>query len=884
MRHNRQFDFAVSVKFYRFFILTFLTAIAIFITSNSTAENINYLQQGRQYYDRGQYPEAVQLWQREIESDRVIENKILGYNYLAIAYQDLGQWKKSAQAIDSAFSLLKTINNSFLSAQVLNTKGSLQLKTGKAENALATWAKAETIYRSLDEAQPLLRSQINQAQALRSLGFYRRAKNTLEQANRELIALPNSLLKVKALQSLGVTLRVMGDLSESETVLNQSLNIARKLNAPVESIQLSLANIAKAKQDYQTAQTIYQQVRVTTADKQTKIEASLNLLDLLIETEQVDLAIDLFPAIASDIDSLSPSLRKIYAQVNLADNMMQVSALHQNGTFEIEETGRQGVIEDSTSHNEENNFCFSNKIKSQLCNTNTSNDLPYSSKIQNILITAREQAEEFNNTKAKSYVLGELGHFYEQQQRLNQASRLTQRAILLAQNSQATDLTADWYWQQGRIFKAQGKTAEAISAYEQAVDTLQSLRQDLVAISPDVRFNYRDRVEPVYRQLVQLLLQDVDSLPQTTKQEHLQRSREAIESLQLAELENYFREACVVYQPRGIEAIDPKAAVIYPILLENRLEVILSVPNQPLQHYGNSLSSTQKEQIFRDINQTLNPVFLPHEVLPSAQQLYDWLIRPGKASLEQQRIETLVFISDDLLRSIPMSVLHDGENYLIEQYDIALTPGLQLLAPLNTSRELNALTGGLTTARQGFPPLPRVEQELEQINNLVASQVLINENFTRTDFQAKIDRESFSTIHLATHGQFSSQAEDTFLLTWADKINVKDLGNVLQQRNSNYPIELLVLSACETAEGDNRAALGMAGVAMRSGARATVATLWAVQDDSTALFMSEFYRGLTQSNITKAEALRQAQLSLLNNPKYHHPYYWSPFVLIGNWQ
>ena len=489
----------------------------------------------------------------------------------------------------------------------------------------------------MDEAQPLLRSQINQAQALRSLGFYRRAKNTLEQANRELIALPNSLLKVKALQSLGVTLRVMGDLSESETVLNQSLNIARKLNAPVESIQLSLANIAKAKQDYQTAQTIYQQVRVTTADKQTKIDASLNLVDLLIETEQVDLAIDLFPAIISDIDSLSPSLRKIYAQVNLADNMMQVSTLHQNGTFEIEETGRQGVIEDSTSHNEENNFCFSNKIKSQLCNTNTSNDLPYSSKIQNILITAREQAEEFNNPRVKSYVLGELGHFYEQQQWLNQASRLTQRAILLAQNSQATDLTADWYWQQGRIFKAQGKTAEAISAYEQAVDTLQSLRQDLVAISPDVRFNYRDRVEPVYRQLVQLLLQDVDSLPQTTKQEHLQRSREAIESLQLAELENYFREACVVYQPRGIEEIDREAAVIYPILLENRLEVILSVPNQPLQHYGNSLSSTQKEQIFRDINQTLNPVFLPHEVLPSAQQLYDWLIRPGKASLEQQR-------------------------------------------------------------------------------------------------------------------------------------------------------------------------------------------------------------------------------------------------------
>ena len=838
MKPIRQFEFTVLVKFYRFLILIFLTTVAIFINSNSTAQNINYLQQGRQYYNRGQYPEAVQFWQQTADRDKEIENKILGYNYLAIAYQDLGQWEESAEAIDSAFSLIETVNNSFLYAQVLNTKGSLQFKIGNTENALETWDKAETIYRSLDEIEPLLRSQINQAQALRSLGFYRRAKTTLEQANQELIGLPNSLLKVKALQSLGVTLRTMGDLSESQIVLNQSLNIARKLNTAIdiESIQLSLANTAKAKQDYETARTVYQQVRVTTTDIQSKIDASLNLLDLLIETKQVDLTIDLFPAIASDINSLSPSLRKIYAQVNLVDSIMQ--------------------IPESKS---------------------------YSSEIKNILTLAREQAEELRNDRAKSYVLGELGRFYELQQQWNRASKLTQQAILLAQNSQATDIAANWYWQQGRIFKVQEKTASAISAYEQAVDTLKSLRQDLVAVSPNVRFDYRDEVEPVYRQLVQLLLQDVDSLPQATKQEYLQRSREAIESLQLAELENYFRSSCVVYQPREIETIDPQAAVVYSILLEDRLEVILSLPNQPLQHYGHSLTSTAKEQIFRDINQTLNPVFLANEILPPAQQLYDWLIRPGKASIEQQGIKTLVFVLDDLLRSIPMSVLHDGEKYLIEQYDLALTPGLQLLASNSDLAEFNTLTGGLTQARQGFPPLPAVRQELEQIEELVRTQTLIDDRFTRTNFQTQIDREPFSNIHLATHGQFSSQAEDTFLLTWSDKINVKDLDNLLQQDGDN-PIELLVLSACETASGDNRAALGMAGVAVRSGARTTVATLWAVRDDSTAILMSEFYRRLVQSDLTKAEALRQAQLALLNNPQYNHPYYWSPFVLIGNWQ
>ena len=823
----------------RKFLFAVVTAIAVLTTSLATAENVdnNYLNLGKQYYNRGQYAQAVQLWQQVAKQDSEIENKVLGYNYLAIAYQDLGQWQKALRAIASAFELLETTDNSFLYAQVLNTQGSLQLKTGNAENALETWKQAEAIYRSLDEIQPLLRSQINQAQALRTLGFYRRAKTILEQANEELNALPDSLLKAKALQSLGVTLRVI-ELSESEAILKQSLLIAQ-LKAPreIESIQISLANTVEAKEDYETAQAIYQQIRATATDKKAQIEISLNLLDLLIKTEQTDAAIDLLPSIQSNLTNLQTSLWSVYARVNLATSMMKIRK-----------------------------------------------DKWHSPAIQNLLTTALQQAQELNDTKAKSYVFGQLGYFYEQKQQWTEALKLTQQAILLAQNSRATDLAANWYWQQGRILKAQGKIEQAIAAYEQAVATLQSLRQDLVAVSPDVRFSFRDEVEPVYRQLVQLLLKDVDSLPQATKQERLKRSREAIESLQLAELENFFREACVVYQPRAIEEIDPKAAVIYPILLEDRIEVILSVPNQPLQHYGNRLTSTEKEQIFREINQTLNPVFLPDEVLPPAQQLYDWLIRPGKARLEQQGIKTLVFVLDDLLRSIPMSVLHDGKNYLIEKYNIALTPGLQLLESPNAPKKVNALTAGLTAARQGFPPLPKVKQELEQISNLISSQILLDASFTRSDFQTEIEQEPFSIVHLATHGQFSSKAEDTFLLTWSERLNVKDLGNVLQQKRDRNFVELLVLSACETAAGDSRAALGMAGVAVRSGARSTIATLWTVQDDSTAQLMTEFYRRLSQSDISKAEALRQAQLFLLNNPKYNHPYYWSPFVLIGNWR
>jgi CHAT domain-containing protein len=198
---------------------------------------------------------------------------------------------------------------------------------------------------------------------------------------------------------------------------------------------------------------------------------------------------------------------------------------------------------------------------------------------------------------------------------------------------------------------------------------------------------------------------------------------------------------------------------------------------------------------------------------------------------------------------------------------------------------LKVLTAGLTEARQGFSALPAVESELKQIASEVPSKVLLNQEFIKTTLEKQINAAPFPIIHLATHGQFSSKAEETFLLTWDGRVNLKDLDELLQGREleTTHPIELLVLSACQTAAGDKRAALGLAGLAVRSGARSTLATLWSVRDQSTADLMVKFYRELIQTQVSKAEALRQAQLALLKNPKYEHPFYWAPFILVGNW-
>jgi CHAT domain-containing protein len=150
-------------------------------------------------------------------------------------------------------------------------------------------------------------------------------------------------------------------------------------------------------------------------------------------------------------------------------------------------------------------------------------------------------------------------------------------------------------------------------------------------------------------------------------------------------------------------------------------------------------------------------------------------------------------------------------------------------------------------------------------------------------------RESSSPlVHLATHGQFSSNPEETFIVTWDNQIKVKEFEDLLRVREEKVdakPIELLVMSACQTATGDKRAALGIAGVAVRSGARSTLATLWSVKDDSTVALIDRFYQQLAQptASVTKAEALRQAQISLLHSKDFNHPFYWAPFILVGNW-
>ncbi|MCA1993115.1 MAG: CHAT domain-containing protein [Coleofasciculus sp. S288] len=860
---KRLHQFFRQLAFFKRYAILFLLILCLVTTvlpvtaQQHAADASTQLEQGLIRFQAEQFSEAIALWQqsaRRYQEQGARLNQALSLSYLSLAHQNLGQWQDAQTAITQSLTLLQSQQNLdrgglLILGQALNTRGHLQFSTGQAEAALNTWKQAEATYDQAGDATGSLGTQINQAQAMQTLGLYRRSQTLLEQINQTLQAQPYSPLKAAAFRSLGVALQVVGDLQKSQDVLEQSLAIAQQLNASQEigDILFSLGNTARALQDYEKAVQLYQKAAEQATNPLSKLEAQLNQLSLSIQTKQWNATQALLPKIQAQLAHLPPSRTAVHARVNLAESLMAIGK------------GGEEQPESLVS--------------------------PQPSEIAQVLVGAIQEARTLKDPRAEAYALGELGQLYKQIQQWTEAQNLTQNALQIAQAINASDITYRWEWQLGQILKQQGKVTQAKIAYTEAVNTLQSLRTDLVAINPDVQFSFRESVEPVYRELVELLLQPKRNQGEVS-QENLKQARQIIESLQLAELDNFFRQACLSAKPEQIDQVDPNAAVIYPIILPDRLAVILSLPGQPLRHYETRLPQRQVENILDQALQSLNPAFSNRQRLQFSQQVYDWLIRPTEDELATSGIKTLVFVLDGALRNLPMAALYDGQQYLIEKYSIAISQGLQLLEPRSLVRErLKVLTAGLTEPRQGFSPLPAVEFELKQIASEVPSQVLLNQEFIKTTVKNQIQATPFPVVHLATHGQFSSKAENTFLLTWDGRINVKDLDELLQSRErvDAEPIELLVLSACQTATGDKRATLGLAGVAVRSGARSTLATLWSVQDQSTAELMVEFYRNLAQPEVSKAEALRQAQLSLLKKTEYKHPFFWASFVLVGNW-
>jgi CHAT domain-containing protein len=500
------------------------------------------------------------------------------------------------------------------------------------------------------------------------------------------------------------------------------------------------------------------------------------------------------------------------------------------------------------------------------------------------LAQAVRVSQAIGDSRTLSYAYGYLGSLYESEGRPEDALTLTTRAILYAQRSQAPESLYRWYWQSGRVLKSLGKPADAIAAYRQALANLQSIRKEMAACYGDSDSSFRSTAALVCSQYVDLLLGYASS--SENPQLYLTEAREALELVKVFELRDYFKDDCVDaarYVETKLDLLSGSALIVYPILLKDRLELLVRFPDS-LRRYTVNVSAerlTKEVREFRSkVEKRTTGEFLPH-----AQTLYDWLVRPYEKDLHAYSLDTIVFVPDGPLRTIPMAALHNGKTFLIQEYATAITPGLNLTDPRPLRRDrIKVLTFGLTEPVHDFPALPYVSAEIQAINQVFDGRSLINQDFVAARVQEELRREPFSILHIASHGHFGNDVEDTFLLAFDTKLTMDRLGEYVGLfRFREEPLDLLTLSACETAAGDDRAALGLAGIAIRAGARSALATLWQVNDPASYRLVVEFYRQIRNPGTSRASALQAAQLALLKDARYSHPCYWAPFLLINNW-
>jgi CHAT domain-containing protein len=348
-----------------------------------------------------------------------------------------------------------------------------------------------------------------------------------------------------------------------------------------------------------------------------------------------------------------------------------------------------------------------------------------------------------------------------------------------------------------------------------------------------------------------------------------------------------------------------KSALIYAVPMPTHLDLILILPGQRLMH--RRIQAANEATLFRTAStfrsETSRLRRNASRRMAAARQLHQWLIEPFEPLLRAQAIDLLVFCLGTNLRSIPLAALHDGKQFLVEQYSLALIPAFSLLdvrrASLGRSR---VLAMGASRFEQ-LPPLPATAIEVSAIaEQLGRGSAFLNERFTLANLLQQRRSYPYEIVHLATHAEFSPGApRESYIQFWDHRLRLDRIKELSLQ---NPPVHLLVLSACRTALGDPEAELGFAGLAIQSGARSAIASMWAVSDAATLVLMTEFYRRLGNSPI-KAEALRQAQLAMLRqnirlenssvartplppelkadaDADLSHPFYWAAFTVIGN--
>ncbi|MEO1397066.1 MAG: CHAT domain-containing protein [Cyanobacteria bacterium J06634_5] len=873
--------------------------------------------EGLGLYQNSQFEEATEAYEKALEialnlGDRNNEANIL--NNLGLVFHGQSNYQRALDYYQNSLSIANEIDLPEIASLALLNIGNINLSQGNHAEAFNYYEQSREIAQDLEDIHRESFVVSNIATAYLSQGNYAQALTSFEQNLETVRGVGDRTLEAQILLNIGTVYLTQGSYTDAVDYLNQGLELGREIESPVVET-LALTNLGST----YLAQKNYVQ--------------GISYLEQSLEISQS----------AGDRANEAITLSSIGTAYFLQENYSQALETLLLGLKIAQEVGNRSIETVTlnaigTAYRSQGQYAEALSYYQQsLSNARELDDLASEAEV---LSGLGELFEAQGQSTLSIAFFKQAVSTYEQIRSENQGLSQSLKDSYTAAIEERYRRLADLLLQQDRVLEAQQvldllKIQElddylrGVRGTESALSILSPERSilerhnELVTSTVNLGQELAELQETDESKRSEQQNQRIDSildLQEEITQEFLDFSRSKEIQEFVAALVPAIRNAAIQLESFNLIQKDLpslNAALIYPLILDDRLEVVALLPDTPpLRRTVEGLSKADLNQTILDLRQALDS---PRQnPLPAAQQLYSWLIEPIEAELAQAGIDSLLYAPDGQLRYIPLAALHDGERWLIERFGINNITAQSLSnyddAPTARPRVLAGAFADTTTSHavevdgelRNFSGLPFAGVELDNLQNTQPDiKTFLDEDFSLR--AVKRIMNEYEVLHFATHAAFvNSKPEDSFILFGnGDSPNVLDIGS---WNLSN--VDLVVLSACETGLdgfGNGAEILGMGYQFQLSGAGAVMASLWGVSDRGTQDLMTRFYDHLSE-NQPKAKALQQAQIDLINSTDaeiesalrgglapanstttlpddlkgLRHPHYWAPFILIGN--
>jgi CHAT domain-containing protein/Tfp pilus assembly protein PilF len=890
-------------------------APALSVEQPPATEAEQLLQVGDRSFESGNYADALKQYQAALQRYRAINQRAIEGRLLfkiGETYRRKDQWADALRVFQSALPIAQTSQDRALESDIHNGIGQVYESKGEYSRAVTAFQTALAIRRELGDRLSIGRTLNNLGLVAKNFGQFPQALHYYQQA-LDIFQEFEPKYQIPVLNNLGLVHNALGDYVQALSIYEHVLALSRKTaDRSYEGIALHNIGFTYERQtQYAQALRFYQQALIIRPETDltgrgrtlnqmgvvyTHLKQYSQALTVLQQAEHI------FQQLNAQADAART--RDNLGRVHQAMGQFQIAlALHQSALSTFNEIGDRTGQRNSLSNL---GAVFQNMRQSSLAIAFYKQSINVTEVIrQDLRELSRQQQESYTQTVADTY--RKLADLLLQQDRVLEA----QQVLDLLKVQELDDYLRNVRGGKQALYELPPEQA-ILKEYNELQTSAIQLGQELTDLRKLPAANRTATQQQRIAHLVKLQddlnqqfngFTDRSDVIALVKQLTPTVLRQTLDLTQLDALRNDLRQL--------------NAVLIYPLVLDDRLELVITTPDAPPLRRTVNVKRQELNAAIVEFRRALQDPTRDAKV--PAQKLYTWLIKPLEADLKQAKAKTIIYAPDGQLRYIPLQALHDGQQWLIQRYGINnITARSFTEFKTQPIRQPHVLAGAFAKGQYRFQVgdrpltfngLPFAGQEVDALVTLVPNtKKLVDQLFSRDATTTQMNE--FNVVHLATHASFvPGIATDSFIVFGnGDQATLKDI-----ESWSLNNVDLVVLSACETGLGgkfgNGEEILGLGYQFQNRGAKAAIASLWSVDDGGTAALMSAFYTALKSGTLTKAAALQQAQITMINrklqtggktDPRSSvnfptgsgqtgaiarepsHPYYWAPFILIGN--